>query len=77
MFLEIAQNSQEKTCARDPFLIMLQALLADKKCQIGFTSKKVCNHFAKFKQVKNLIVITLSKSKKLVVILLTLNKSKI
>ena len=25
VFLEISQNSQENTCARDPFLIKLQA----------------------------------------------------
>ena len=45
-------------------------ILSDKKrlCLIGFTSKKVSDHFAKFKQVKNLIVIILSKSKNLVVI---------
>ena len=43
---------------------------------MGFTSKKVCNHFAQFKQVKNLVVITLAKSKNLAVILLSLNKSK-
>ena len=76
MFIETGQNSQGKTCARDLFL-MLQSLLADKKCQVAFTSKKVCNRFAKFKQVKKLVAITLSKSKKLLVILLTLNKSKI
>ena len=40
-------------------------------------SKKVSSHFDEFKQVKNLVVIALGKSKNLVVILLTLNKKKV
>ena len=38
MFLEISQNSQEKTCARDPFLIKLQA----KACNLTLAQVFSC-----------------------------------
>ena len=42
-------------------------MIKKRLCQIGFTSKKASNHFAKFKQVKRLAVITLAKSQNLLV----------
>ena len=42
-------------------------VIKKRLCQIGFTSKKASNHFAKFKQVKRLAVITLGKSQNLLV----------
>ena len=45
VFLEVSQNSQENTCARDYFLIKLQATLIKKKlCEFCETSKNTFFH---------------------------------
>ena len=42
MFLEISQNSQEKTCARDSFLIKLQAYFIKKESLAQVFSFEFC-----------------------------------